>query len=82
MWAPVLYDEWISKDGRLQFKSFAIITDGPPDDIRKIGHDRCPIFLDKKRIDDWLNPQNKDIDSMYSILRDVESTKYKHQWVI
>jgi putative SOS response-associated peptidase YedK len=81
MWAPVLYDEWISKDGRIHFKSFAIITDGPNKEIEEMGHDRCPIFLDHARIDDWLNPTGKSKKEIYDILNQREKVFYKHEWV-
>ena len=81
MWAPVLYDEWISKDGTIEFKSFAIITDGPPEEIQKMGHDRCPIFLNKESIDDWLNPKSKTKEHIYKILSEREETIFKHAWV-
>lgn len=81
MWVPVLFDEWISKDGSIRFKSFAIITDEPPEDILKMGHDRCPIFLDEKYIDDWLCPENKSKKEIYEILSKKQSTHYEFSWV-
>ena len=80
MWAPVLWDEWVSKDGLIQFKSFAIITDGPPPEIERMGHDRCPIFLSSKHIDDWLNPKGISHKSMYDILSTRENVKFGYQW--
>ena len=59
MWAPCLWDEWISKDGKIQFKSFAIITDEPRSEVQAMGHDRSPIFLDQNQISSWLNPKDK-----------------------
>jgi putative SOS response-associated peptidase YedK len=81
MWAPVLYDEWISKDGLIQFKSFAIITDGPPPEIEKMGHDRCPIFLNEDQISDWLNPDSLSRKSVYEILSIRENVKYSYKWI-
>ena len=80
MWAPVLYDEWISKDGSMQFKSFAIITDGPSPEIERMGHDRCPIFLDKEKIDSWLNPKNVNKKTMYEVLAMREETYFSHRF--
>lgn len=81
MWAPCLWDEWVSKDGQIQFKSFAIITDGPPPEIEKMGHDRCPIFLGKEQIDFWLNPKDKKKEEMYSILKIKEPVNFLYKWV-
>ncbi len=82
MWAPCLWDEWISKDGRIHFKSFAIITDGPPSEIQSMGHDRCPIFLSEEKIDKWLNPKGQLKDELYKILSDREQVKYNYSWVV
>ncbi len=81
LWAPCLYDEWISKTGKIHFKSFAIITDGPPKEIEEMGHDRCPIFLKKDLIDEWLNPVGKKKKDFYQLLSQKEETFYKHQWM-
>jgi putative SOS response-associated peptidase YedK len=77
MWAPCLYDEWVSKDGQIQFKSFAIITDDPPPEVLKMGHDRCPIFLDKDEIDSWLNPGKLTKNMAYELLRKKEPVFYE-----
>ena len=81
MWAPCLWDEWISKDGRIYFKSFAIITDEPPAEIKRMGHDRCPIFLKEANIDSWLRPQNGKNEEIYSLLQEREEVEYQHVWV-
>lgn len=82
MWAPCLWDEWISPDGKFRFLSFAIITDGPPQEIEQMGHDRCPIFLAQDYIDQWLNPEGKSKKEMYAILKQKENVTYTHQWVV
>ena len=81
MWAPCLWDEWISKDGRIHFKSFAIITDGPSPEIERMGHDRCPLFLSSEKMDEWLNPKGKTKKQMYEILSKREEVKYDYAWV-
>ena len=69
MWAPALYDSWVSKDNTMSFRSFAVITDDPPPEIEEQGHDRCPIFLQETRIDDWLQPQGKSAAHYYELLQ-------------
>jgi putative SOS response-associated peptidase YedK len=81
MWAPCLWDEWISKDGKIHFKSFAIITDGPPKEIEIMGHDRCPIFINEEYIDEWLNPKSSNKNEIYEILKQKENVKYRWEWV-
>lgn len=81
MWAPVLYDEWLSPNGEISLKSFAIITDGPPDEIKKMGHDRCPIFLEANQIDRWLNPSGQTKQEMYKTLSQRENVFYEHHFI-
>lgn len=80
MWAPCLWDEWVAKDGSIQFKSFAIVTDDPPKEISMMGHDRCPIFLKSDYIDEWLNPQSSNKNEIYEILKQKEDVKFLHSW--
>lgn len=80
MWAPCLWDEWISKNGEIHFKSFAIVTDDPPEEILMMGHDRCPIFLKDDYIDEWLNPQKSNKKEIYEILKVKEDVKFAHSW--
>ena len=49
MTVPCIWDEWISPDRDISFKSFAIITKDPPLDVLNAGHDRCPIFLKREK---------------------------------
>lgn len=81
MWAPCLWDEWVSKDGSLSFKSFAIITDDPPPEIEIMGHDRCPIFLKEEFIDSWLNPQKESLKEVLEMLQYKENVEFKYSWV-
>jgi putative SOS response-associated peptidase YedK len=80
MWAPCLWDEWTSRDGKVKFISFAIITDGPPKEIESMGHDRCPIFLKADEVNVWLNPQKHSKKSIYEILQKREEVYYDYQW--
>ena len=77
MWAPALYDSWSSKDGKIFFQSFAILTDEPPPEVEQQGHDRCPIFLLERNIDEWLNPKGKSKDDMYRLLKEKEEVYYQ-----
>jgi putative SOS response-associated peptidase YedK len=81
MWAPCLWDEWISKDGEIHFKSFAIITTDPPPEVEFMGHDRCPIFLKSDYINEWLNPKSSTKQEIYEILGEKEDIKFLSEWV-
>ena len=55
MVAAGIYDEWVDKESGEVIESFAILTTEPPPLITEIGHDRCPLFIQKKYYQDWLN---------------------------
>lgn len=74
MWAPCLWDEWISKDGKFSFMSFAIITTEPPREVFEMGHDRCPYTIKENEIDDWLSGKA-------SLLNNHDEIKYSYKWV-
>lgn len=80
MWAPCLYDTWTSRDGKVSFSSFAIITDDPPPEVEEMGHDRCPIFLNEEQIDLWLAPKLLDKESAYSILKDKTNAHFESEF--
>jgi putative SOS response-associated peptidase YedK len=79
MWAPCLWDKWQSADGKIEFYSFAVITDDPPKEIADMGHDRCPIFIKEELIDQWLNPTGSKKE-IYALLKQVEKTYFNYQW--
>ncbi len=81
MWAPCIWDEWESTDGTMKFKSFALLTDDPPSEILAKGHDRCPIFLKEELIDEWLRPEGKNKEEIYSTLKQTEHVFYNFSWV-
>lgn len=82
MWAACLWDEWVSKDGSVHFESFAIVTDDPPAEISKMGHDRCPIFLKDDYINEWLNPSPHSKEEMYKILKKKEEVRFRYDWAL
>ena len=77
MWAPGLYDKWVSPDGKKIIESFAIITDDPQKEVLAGGHDRNPIFLKFESIDEWLTIDNKSIKDYLSILKKKEKTFFE-----
>ena len=52
-----LYDIWQGKDQfgeEITLHSFAVITKDPPREVEEMGHDRCPIVLNRGAWDQWL----------------------------
>jgi putative SOS response-associated peptidase YedK len=81
MWAPCLWDEWISPNGKFRFKSFALITDDPPKEVEEMGHDRCPIFLNHHHIDQWLDAKRYSGGDHFGMLKHQEETKFVYEWM-
>jgi putative SOS response-associated peptidase YedK len=75
MVVPCIYDHW--GDAKNGFYSFALITDDPPSEVFETGHDRCPIFLNENRMDDWLKPEGKTQQELLSLLDDRQRPFYK-----
>ena len=80
LYAPCLYDHWTSLDGEESFYSFAIITDSPPEEALRTGHDRCPAFINESQIKNWLNPQGQSVQSIYQILQEKQDDYFLNQW--
>lgn len=49
---PVIFSKTALPHGETDF-GFAIITDEPPPEVRRAGHDRCPVFLDRASVEIW-----------------------------
>jgi putative SOS response-associated peptidase YedK len=61
------------------FYTFAVITDDPPLEVAKAGHDRCPVPIHEDDIDAWLDPNPNDLSSLYAILDRRVRPFYEHQ---
>lgn len=80
MWAPCLWDYWEAPTKDFGFYSFALITDEPPFEVAQAGHDRCPIFLKEKYIDEWLDTSGKSKNEWYGLLKNKEDVFYRNEW--
>ena len=80
MWAPGIYDSWVSEDGKETIESFALITTDPRPEVQRTGHDRCPVFLKEDYIDDWLRPENETKEEIYEMLGHQEAGAYQYSW--
>lgn len=68
LFVAALYDQWVEKSSGEIFESFAIVTKGPGDFIKNIGHDRSPIFLNSNSISEWLSLNKRDSSSYIDLL--------------
>lgn len=59
-------------------RSFCMVTDEPPPEVRAAGHDRCPVFLKEDIIDAWLNPQGRSMQELDALLDRKETAFYAH----
>lgn len=72
-----LYSHWQHEGEELW--SFAAITDEPPPEISAAGHDRCIIPIKEEHMHVWLDPDLKNIDALYAILKDRQKPYYVHR---
>jgi putative SOS response-associated peptidase YedK len=78
MHVACLWSRW-SAPGQPDLLSFAAITDEPPPEIAAAGHDRCIIPIKPENVDTWLNPDPRDLESLYAILDDGHRPYYEHR---
>ena len=78
MYVACLWSHWTAP-GKDDLYSFAFITDEPPPEVLAAGHDRCIIPIKRENVDAWLNPDPKDLDSLFDILEDSERPFYEHK---
>lgn len=78
MLVACLWSHWKSQ-GEPDLESFAAITDEPPQEVAAAGHDRCIVPLKPENVGDWLQPQHRDLGSMYALLDDRWRPYYEHR---
>lgn len=57
--------------------SFAVVTRDPPREVVENGHDRCPAFIARSQIENWLTPSRTDKTSIYRLLDSREPTTFE-----
>ncbi len=62
-----LYEDWSSTDGD-EIRTCAIITTAANNKMSRF-HDRMPVILPRQLESDWLNPQNKNLSQLESMLK-------------
>jgi len=78
MLVACLWSHTTDRDGD-ELWSFAAITDEPPPEVLAAGHDRCIVPIKPENLDAWLNPDPRDLQSLYAILDDRPRPYYEHQ---
>lgn len=78
MLVACLYAEWSDpKEGELL--SFAAITDEPPPEVARAGHDRMIVNVKSEHLDAWLTPAGRTRDELQTILSDRQAPYYEHE---
>jgi putative SOS response-associated peptidase YedK len=62
-----IYNKLADAEGRPQFY-FAILTCSPNSKVKEVHH-RMPVILGKKSENEWLDPETRDFDRLYSLLK-------------
>ncbi|RTL26829.1 MAG: hypothetical protein EKK47_20085 [Burkholderiales bacterium] len=73
-----LWSHW-NAPGEDDLLSFAAITDEPPPEVAAAGHDRCIVQIKPDHVQAWLQPDPKDLASLYRILGDRPQAYYEHR---
>ncbi|MGZ5278654.1 MAG: SOS response-associated peptidase [Pseudobdellovibrionaceae bacterium] len=68
MLAAGCYTEWVDKSTGQVVTSFTIITHIPNEEIFDAGHDRMPVFLDRKQAFEWLHSEGKNLAELKEFL--------------
>lgn len=78
MLVACLWSRWTAP-GEDELLSFAAITDEPPEEVAAAGHDRCVIPLKPENLDAWLQPNPRDLKTLYAILDDRQRPYYENR---
>jgi putative SOS response-associated peptidase YedK len=58
--AAAIWDQWVNKETGEVLESFSILTDNASLFVKKIGHDREPVFIKDTFFEEWLScPETK-----------------------
>lgn len=67
--AAGIYDQWVDKKTGEVVDSFAMLTSPALEFVKRIGHDRSPIFLPKEAFREWLTPGQQNPQKLLNLLR-------------
>ncbi len=63
-----VYENWIDKETGEHIDSFSIITCGPNKFMQNI-HNRMPVILQQEALEEWLDPENKNLAKLQKMLK-------------
>src|SRR5437868_2336948 len=67
--AAGIYDQWINQHTGEIIDSFAMITTPALEFVKKVGHDRSPLFLPPKAFKQWLTPEKQNPQNLLRFLK-------------
>lgn len=70
LFAAGIYDLWVDKKTGEEVPSFAMLTSPALEFVKRIGHDRSPIFLPKEAFTEWLKPEKENPQKLVNFLRE------------
>lgn len=63
-----LWESWKPPEGGEPIESCTIVTTSSAPEIDWL-HDRMPVILDENQLDEWMDPENKDVESLKRFIR-------------
>lgn len=77
MFVPCIWSHWQRGDEVLH--SMALITDEPPEEVARAGHNRCPINLTPDAALAWLTPTGRSDAALFEIMAQRHRPYYEHR---
>ena len=79
VFVPAIYDHWTDKETGEVIFSFSILTSEPNKIVKRIGHDRSPVFIKQniKTFDNWFDIENNNGDKFIEFLSKQYEPKMK-----
>src|SRR5690606_12215556 len=75
---PVIFSLSKLTNGKVD-AGFAILTDDPPADVSRAGHDRCPIILGRAEVEEWLAIKGKTARQFDELLGKKRQVRFSHK---
>ena len=80
-WCAGLFDIWENPEDKTKLVSFAIITCPPTEYISNIGHDRCPVIIDKQEALKWIEVKGNPELAINFLPKDMDRLDFKHEFI-
>ena len=76
LFGACLHDDWEPAGGGAALRSFALMTDDPPPEVARAGHDRSPILLKPENVPVWATPEGRGSEEIQRVLTDTMNPGY------